>query len=148
MKILYLLAFACLSTAGCADIPKDPDKTLERIRSEHQYKVGIIGSGAPLAPDRQRLFLSMVSNAAQAQPKLEEGAAEPLLAKLEEGELDLVIGAMAPHSPWSKNVSFLPPLAEEVKTGGHTHLVAMAKNGENAWISLLHSQARKVAAAQ
>jgi hypothetical protein len=31
---------------------------------------------------------------------------------------------------------------------GHVHLVAAARHGENAWISLLHREAAKVAAVQ
>jgi hypothetical protein len=144
MKMLTLLALALC--ASCNGIPKDPDRTLDRVRAERQYKVGIIASGEPIGADRQRLFLSRVSAASQARPALEVGAAEPLLAKLEEGELDLVLGPMAAHSPWSKLVTFLPPLGEQVTSEGHVHLVAAARHGENAWISLLDREAAKVAA--
>jgi hypothetical protein len=144
MKMLPPLLLALC--ASCGGIPKDPDGTLDRVRAERQYKVGIIASGEPVGADRQRLFLSRVSSAAQARPSLEVGGAEPLLVKLEEGELDLVLGAMAPHSPWSKLVTFLPPLGEQVTSEGHVHLIAAARNGENAWISLLDGEARKVAA--
>ena len=144
MKMLPLLALALC--ASCDGIPRDPDRTLDRVRAERQYRVGIIASGKPIGADRQRLFLNRVSAAAQAQPALETGAAEPLLAKLEEGELDLVLGPMAPHSPWSKMVIFLPPLGEQVTREGHIHLVAAARHGENAWITLLDAEAAKVTA--
>jgi hypothetical protein len=144
MKMLSLLALALC--ASCDGIPRDPDGTLGRVRAERQYKVGIIASGDPIGADRQRMFLSRVSAAAQARPALETGAAEPLLGRLEEGELDLVLGPMAPHSPWSKLVTFLPPLGEQVSPEGHIHLVAAARHGENAWISLLDREAAKVAA--
>jgi hypothetical protein len=144
MKILPLLALALC--ASCDGIPKDPDGTLDRVRADQQYKVGIIASGEPIGADRQRLFLNRVSAAAQARPALETGAAEPLLAKLEEGELDLVLGPMAPHSPWSKMVTFLPPLGEQVTREGHIHVIAAARNGENAWITLLDAEATKVTA--
>ncbi|HEX8215750.1 MAG TPA: hypothetical protein VF582_09830, partial [Allosphingosinicella sp.] len=98
MRIRSLLALTAALCASCNEIPKDPDRTLDRVRAERQYKVGLIASGEPVGADRQRLFLSRVSAAAQARPELETGASEPLLAKLEEGELDLVVGPMAPHS--------------------------------------------------
>jgi len=146
MKMLPLLAVALC--ASCGQIPKDPERTLERVRAERRFKVGIIASGEPVGADRQRLFLSRVSAATQARPAVETGAAEPLLGKLEEGELDLVVGPMAPHSPWSKLVTFLPPLGEQVTREGHIHLVAAARHGENAWITLLDAEATKVAAVQ
>jgi len=145
MKAFPLL-LSTLLAAACGPIPKDPDGTLDRVRSERSYRVGVIASGAPIGADRQNLFLAKVSKAAEARPTLRTGAAEPLLTMLEEGQLDLVIGPMAPHSPWSKQVTFLPPLAEQVTSDGHVHLLAIAKNGENEWISLLHPEAKAVAA--
>ena len=144
MKILPLFALALC--ASCDGIPKDPDGTLDRVRSERRFKVGMVASAEPIGADRQRLFLSRVSAAAKARPAIEPGAAELLLAKLEEGQLDLVVGPMAPHSPWSRLVTFLPPLGEQVTREGHVHLIAAAKHGENAWITLLDREATRVAA--
>lgn len=45
-----------------------------------------------------------------------------------------------------ERVSILPPLGEQVGSDGHVHLAAAARNGENAWIALLHREARDVAA--
>lgn len=138
-RLIPILA-ASLFAAGCDAIPKDPDGTLDRVRAQREYRVGLI-AGPSLGAGRQQLFLSRVSEAAGATPRISTDAAEPLLARLEAGELDLVIGAMTPHSPWSKHVALLPPLGEQVTRSGHLHLVAMAKNGENRWISLLHDSA-------
>jgi hypothetical protein len=137
-----LLALAALT--ACADIPKDPDGTLERVRAERRFRVGLI-EGSRTQPDRQALFLSRVARASSAQPEMERGAAEPLLARLAEGELDLVVGELAPTSPWKKHVTLLPPLHERVNQDDHVHLVAAAPNGENAWIALLTREARAVA---
>jgi hypothetical protein len=137
---------AALLLVGCDDIPKDVDGTLDRIKGERSFRVGLIGSdGSPAGVDRQRLFVQRVARATGASASVEEGPTEPLLLKLEEGELDLVIGELAPRSPWSKQVTILPPLGEEVTKDGHVHVAAMARNGENAWISLLYREARAVA---
>ena len=48
----FLLA-AALLVAGCDSIPADPDGTLERVRGERLFKVGLIASHAP-PPDRRR----------------------------------------------------------------------------------------------
>ncbi len=141
------LMTAALLIGGCDDIPKDPGGTLERIKAERVFRVGLIGTdGSPAGADRQRLLVQRVAKMTGAAARVEQGAAEPLLLKLEEGELDLVIGELAPKSPWSKQVTILPPLGEEVTKDGHVHVAAMARNGENAWISLLYREARAVAA--
>ena len=141
------LMTAALLIGGCGAIPQDPEGTLDRIKAERTFQVGMITShGAPAGFDRQRLLLRRVARATGASPTLEQGAAEPLLMRLEEGQLDLVLGEVAPASPWGKRVTILPPLAEQVTRDGHVHVVAIARNGENAWISLLHREVRQVAA--
>lgn len=140
----FLLA-ALLVAAGCEAIPKDQAGTLDRIGAERQFKVGIIASGSSLGLEREQALLDRVANATKARPMIEAGASEPLLVRLEEGQLDLVLGELVPKSPWSTRVTILPPLAEDVTEQGYVHIVAVARNGENAWISLLHREAAAVA---
>lgn len=140
------LASISLLVAACDSIPKDSEGTLDRIRAEGRFSVGIIASGQPaVGPARRRAMLRGVRAATDAEPVLEQGASESLLARLERGEIDLVVGELAPASPWGTRVTILPPLGEQVAADGHVHLVAAARNGENAWIALLHREARKVA---
>ena len=133
-----------LLLAGCDGIPKDPDHTLDRIRAEGVFRVGVIapheGPAAATAGD----FLRGVAAGARATPSIELGATEPLLKKLEGGELDLVIGPVDAKSPWKTMVSFLPPLAEQKTPHGPLQLNAIAPNGENEWITLLDREARRV----
>lgn len=145
MKYRWIFG-ALLLTAGCADIPQDPGGTLERVRSEGSFRVGLIA--APAHKERQQLFLRQVGGATGATPVVKSGTAERLLLMLEAGELDLVLGPMAAKSPWRKRVTFLPPLAGKKDSKGPLHTVAMAKHGENAWIGLLYRQASEVAAAR
>ena len=142
-----LTILATLLALGCSEIPKDPERTLERVRAQGVFKVGLIGSGQPpVGADRSRLLVERVGQRAKAEPQFENGASEPLLAKLEEGELDMVIGELAPTSPWAKAVTLLTPLGEQVSQDGHVHLVVALRNGENAWIGLVDREARAVAA--
>jgi hypothetical protein len=141
------LMTAALLLGGCGPIPQDPEGTLNRVKAERTFRVGMIAShGASAGLDRQRLLLRRMARATGASPSVEHGAAEPLLMKLEEGELELILGELAPASPWGKRVTILPPLGEQVSRDGHLHVVAIARNGENAWISLLYREARRVAA--
>ena len=128
-----------LALAGCGDIPNDPDGTLDRVRAERSFRAGVI-AGRPADAARQRDFLARIERAAGARASIEAGAAEQMLEKLETGALDIVVGTMTATSPWKTQVHFLPPL----RSGADLHLVAMARHGENAWISLLHSEASAV----
>lgn len=125
-----------LLLAACGPIPRDPEGTLERVRREHVIRVGLV------AGDRAgvwRPLLGRVAAATGARPRMETGALEPLLLRLERGEIDLVAGGtFAEDTPWAKRVTLGPVLRR--KGGSAQHLVA--RNGENAWITLIEREAR------
>lgn len=139
MSRTFLLA-AVLLAAGCDSIPSDPDGTLDRVRSERRFKVGLIASHAP-PPAEARDLIRRLSRSTGAKAALEQGPAEPLLTRLEEGDLDLVIGEFAEKSPWAAQVTLTDPIA----SNGPDILAAAARHGENAWIALVHREARAVA---
>lgn len=142
MNRTFLLA-AAFAIGGCDSIPSDPGGTADRVSAERRFRVGIVASpGIPLEPDRARSLLDRLSRATGARAALEPGAAEPLLTRLEEGGLDLVIGEFAEKSPWSTRVTFTEPIALD----GPVMLAAAARNGENDWIRLVHREARAAAA--
>lgn len=62
---------------------------------------------------------------------------------LDDGKLDLMIGAFERDSPWMADVAFGPPL---IVTGNEDHPVevkAAMKNGENRWIMLVEQATRE-----
>jgi hypothetical protein len=69
------------------------------------------------------------------------------LLQLEEGDLDLVIGEVAEDTPWIARVSVIVPPLRGAPREGEPPVVAVARNGENDWISLLESEARNLAEA-
>jgi ABC-type amino acid transport substrate-binding protein len=137
----FLLATALLAV-GCDAIPADPDSSLDRVRAERRFRVGLIASHAPL-PGEAADLLQRLSRATGAKAALERGPAEALLNRLEEGDLDLVLGEFAEKSPWAAKVT----LSEPIATNGPIVLAAAARNGENAWIALVHREARAAASA-
>ena len=145
--IRLLLPFALLAAfAACDSIPADPDGTLERVRSERVFRAGLISSGpSRVAGAAEKTFLDRVAAATGARPELTQGAAEPLLLQLEEGELDLVIGPLGPDSPWKPRVAILRPIGETMDPP-RLVIVPIARNGENRWIMLLEREARAVRA--
>jgi hypothetical protein len=136
------LAAGLLLVAACAQMPRDPDGTLERVRAERQFRVGLISSGEHRDGDgREREFLVRIARATGARPLVTEGAAEPLLLQLEQGGVDLVLGTVAQDSPWMNRVAILEPVAELPGDPGRK-VSPIARNGENAWITLLEHHAR------
>ena len=132
MRMLAVL-FACGALAGCGPIPRDPDGTLDRIRREHRFQVGIVdASGAGPA------IVRSIARETRAAPVVRRGQLEPLLLALEAGELDLVIGGrFSRDTPWKTRVTLGPPL-REVVVGDAAHREHLAaRNGENAWIMLV-----------
>lgn len=144
MKSMPILAVSLLLfLGGCGSVPVDLDGTLDRIRGEGRFRVGLVASPAPLAPDRAQALLERLSRATGARAAVEPGAGEALLRRLEGGELDLVLGEFARPSPWERKVTITEPVAGR----GPIVLAAAARNGENAWIALLFREAKAVAAA-
>lgn len=144
----WRLAFcAALALAGCDRLPRDPDGTLDRVRAERSFRVGLIATGdRPIGDGRTNAFLARVARATGARPVVKTGASEPLLIELEDGQLDLVVGVLSPESPWLGKVALLRPIGETVAPQ-HLLLTPIARNGENRWIMLLEREARAVAEA-
>jgi len=142
----WRLAFcAALTLAACDRLPMDPDGTLDRVRTERRFRVGLIAA-APQADRRpERAFIARIARATGARPMVKQGASEPLLLDLEDGGLDLVIGPLSSESPWVERVALLEPLG--AVPGPHeVQVIPIARNGENRWITLLEREARAVAA--
>jgi hypothetical protein len=141
------LSLALLAAGSCADFPRDPGGTLDRVRAEQSFRVGLV---APLSGTDPKVdaLLRRVALVSGARGQVESGDGEPLLARLEEGELDLVIGRFEAASPWKRMVSFSPPLRVEKLGNTKFNLVAAMRNGENAWIGLIEREARQVAEPQ
>jgi DNA-binding transcriptional LysR family regulator len=136
-----------LAASSCGDFPRDSESTLERVRAERVFRVGLVAPLDQAALDpKAKSFLQRVGQAAGARPVVETGDTEPLLNRLEEGELDIVIGRFEKASPWKTLVSFGPPLRIERQKKTEFHLTAAARNGENAWIGLLEAEARNAGA--
>ena len=143
---LFLAAGAVL-LASCGAYPRDIDGTRERVEAGHVMRVGIF-QGSLAGPDRAlaAAFLARLSRATGAEPRLVTDAAEPLLARLEAGELDLVIGEIAEDSPWLTDVAVIEPLSEHSLGERTVGLSPIARNGENRWVMLLEREVRDMRA--
>jgi hypothetical protein len=140
------LLLLVLATAACGEFPRDPQGTLDQVRSTRVFLVGVVAPlGEGPADPKVETLLKGVAAASGARPRLESGDMESLLDRLEEGQLDLVVGRFEAKSPWATLVSFSPPLAKEKQGRTEFYLAAAMRNGENAWIGLVEREARRVA---
>ena len=143
---LLLGALATLAACGL-EVPRDIDGTLKRIQADHVIRVGLIqGPAAEAQRPRISALLARLRAATGATPRVARGAAEPLLAALEDDQLDLVIGEIAQDSPWQTDVTVVEPLAERSVGQRRLGVSPIVRNGENAWVMLIERETRDLRA--
>ena len=120
-----------LAVAGCADLPRDPDDTLDRVRDARTIHVTIVDD-APAA----RAYLARLARDTGARVRAADGSLEPALLALERGEVDLVVARLDHRTPWSARVAVGPHIAP-----ADPALRAVAAPGENGWLMRLHRSA-------
>ncbi len=144
LRLAGTVASAAILIAGlaaCAELPRDPNGTTERIRRTHEIVLGDI-AGAPRSPAAERI-LERVAGRLGARVTRVEGHGEDLLNRLEKGKVDLVYGHFAQASPWAGKVHFGSPLERRRNAGEEEHVPRFAfRNGENGWIALVEREAR------
>jgi hypothetical protein len=141
----FVAIVATITALGaCDSYPRDVEGTLAAVKRDKVIHVGIVS--ARMSPQAQAVataYLQRVGAATGARPAFTAGSTEPLLAELEQGKLDLVIGDFAVDTPWITDVSVLEPIASYRVGKRDFGLSPVARNGENAWIMLLQRAVRK-----
>lgn len=113
-----MIAAICAIAAAC-DLPRDPEKTLERIRERGVIVVGVTEE----EPFMRRASLEPNAGAAGVEAELirglaaklgvgvrwEWGSAEQHYEAVEKFELDLVAGGMTDATPWKTKVGLTRP---------------------------------------
>ena len=129
--------------AGCGDMPRDPDGTLERVRASRIIRVGAVAGAEQADLVVASHILRRISAQTSAAPDIVGGTLEPLLLRLEAGQLDLVVGGrFDKNSPWSTRVAFGPSFRRHAEGENVTASHVVARNGENAWITLVERETR------
>ncbi len=135
--IMALLALA----AACAERPRDPAGTSERIREGGTILLGQIQGAAP-SPEAQAA-LARAGAQLGARVQATSGDGEELLERLEKGELDLVYGEFAKSSPWAKTVHLGTPFGTREQIGKNERAPRFAfRHGENGWIMRVEQAGR------
>lgn len=143
VRIAASVLMVLCAMGGCSRIPADPDGTLQRV-SGHTLRVGVSPNPpwtditgdqpAGVEPDLVRGFAQQIDAAVEWKT----GGEEELIADLEHGTLDLVIGGLSDKTPWATKAAITRPYAEATGPYGETekHVIA-APLGENAFLAAL-----------
>ena len=129
--------------AGCGlSIPADPEGTLDRVRGG-VLRVGVspnppwtVVSGPEAQPAcREVELVQGFADGLGARVEWSTGGEEPLMKRLKEGQLDMVIGGLTAKTPWTKHAAVTRPYASATGVDGkrERHVMA-ARMGENAFL--------------
>lgn len=129
--------------AGCDALPRDTDGTHARVEKAHVVRVGLAAGTRMNRPVSS--LIAGIEHAAGARATTVTGAGEPLLLALDDGRLDVVVGAFAEDTPWRDRVSLAPPVARHMDGGKPLLIRAAVRNGENRWAMLVEHASREAA---
>lgn len=119
------LALALLLTA--CDLPRDTEGTTDHVRGG-AIRIGWVAGEADA--DALRPLIARLARDLHARPAIVRGGAEPLLARLEEGRLDLVLGTFDATPPWEGRVTYTRALRRD----GTVEAKAAVRPGEHRWL--------------
>lgn len=145
MRLLFLFLVMVLLTSACDNFPKDPGKTLTKIKNG-TLLVGytenppwvIKTKGEPVGLEAE--LIKKFAKTQGAKIIWVNDTEQDLFEQLEKRELYLVIGGFTDKNTWKKKISFTRPYLKQQKD---KHVMAVLK-GENAFIvaleTFLHQQ--------
>lgn len=141
------LALVAVALTGCGmQIPADPHGTLQRVAEDGTLRAGatenrpwveVNEADAPggLEPDLVVQFAERFD----ADVRWTTGSEADLIAALERGELDLVVGGFLDDTPWSDRGAVTRPYAERTSEHGGRKQVMIVRMGENALLTELET---------
>lgn len=142
---------AAAAAGGCSTIPRDPGGTLERVRDSGVLRVGASPSEGRVIIDGHRVsgpeaeLVSGFARSLGASVRWRPGGEGELVAAMERGELDVLVGGLSATSPWVGTVSLTRPYAESSDHGQLLQHVMAVPLGENATLVALEDYLSRVA---
>ena len=89
------VAAALVALAGCAEFPRDPERTEALVRESKAIRLGWVTAARP--DPKGLAVLSKLEEATGARIQSKQGDSETPMRELEEGKIDLVYGHFAPR---------------------------------------------------
>lgn len=140
-RVLLILAMS-LALAGCGlTVPSDPGDTLQSV-SDGELRVGVapdagltdVSTAPPSGPLVDLVEEFAASLDADVQWTI--GSEEELVVRVEEGDLDLVVGGFTDQTPWDDRVGVTRGYTGIEGSDGRV-TVMFVPLGENAFLSTL-----------
>ncbi|MET1051278.1 MAG: transporter substrate-binding domain-containing protein [Mycetocola sp.] len=138
LAVIFLLA---VGLTGCGSgFPADPDGTLDRVTGGN-LRVGISANGewtrvtddgGPSGTEVE--LVESFADTIDADIAWVVGGEEGLFTRLEDGDLDLVIGGITDETPWVDRAAITKPYIEVSTSAGPERHVMAAAMGENAFL--------------
>jgi ABC-type amino acid transport substrate-binding protein len=131
-----------LLAAGCDDFPRDPENTTENVRSTGTLRVGLIGQepwayGAPPTPAGIEVaIVREFAKGLNANPVWTVLSEAQATEKLQNYQLDMVIGGLTKDNPRKKHLGFSRLYLHMGKGDRNVHVMAVAQ-GENRLLTEL-----------
>lgn len=126
--------------SACADIPRDPNQTTDRVLQSQKFEVGLVsGSDA----DESGIIIDRLESVTGAKATIIESEASLLIDKLEQGRIELLIGSFAKNSPLKTSVTFSAPVGNRKVPANKPVIRAAMYPGENRWIMLVEKAVRQ-----
>jgi hypothetical protein len=134
--IRALLVLAATAASAC-DLPRDPELTLERVRSTGVLRAGAVSNPPFVVTSRgdvsgpEAAAVEAFAEAHGAEVTWVVGDEEELVERLERFELDVVVGGITKKNPRVKKVGATLPLYEAAPGKQH---VLLTPPGENRFL--------------
>lgn len=131
--------------AGCSDLPRDPDGTLERVRSTGVLRAGASGSeGAVVVKDGrvsgpEADLVEGFADSLGVRVEWRPGGEQELVAAMEDGELDVLAAGFADDTPWADTVAVTRVYGAGEVGGDDVGRVLAVPLGENALLVALET---------
>lgn len=115
----FLIALTlCIFCAGCGQLPRDPEKTLSRVRQGKRLRVGLVEhapwvvrtEGEPSGAEVE--LVKEFAREIGATPEWHRGGEQEQMEALEHYQLDLLVGGLTSETAWSKYVGLTSPYFE------------------------------------
>lgn len=139
--MLLALMCAAVLSACTLTVPTDPDGTLSaasggtlRIGASEEPGLVQLNGGSPTGPLPE--FVETFAAEIDAEPEWTIAGEQTLVQMLEEGELDLAIGAFRGDTPWSDRAGITRGYSDLPGIEGR-EVVMLTPLGENAFLSRL-----------
>ncbi|QDZ01575.1 hypothetical protein FQ775_14980 [Nitratireductor mangrovi] len=129
-----LVATALLGLAAC-DLPRDPERTSQRVR-DGQLVVGHV-TGAPISAEEGNI-LRRVADSLSASVRIVDGNAHELVEMLDRGAVHIVAGRLPEDTPFADRMGLTKPVGTLSRGSETVATVFAVRQGENAFLRIVN----------